>query len=223
MSVTHIDDRITRVDALEKARGEAKYLADLKFENMLYSRLIRSTIARGKIRNIRVPSLPEGYYFISAKDIPEGNKNALKMIADDWRCFADGDVKYVGETIGILVGSDRGVLNKLFGEFSVEYEEETPVPRDSRIITSDDVFDFMLNLRNINEGIDAKREDMFDEYQNLKHQKFKMQSLADYEKLKAINSARRQTQSKNMSARICRTICGNIPMVRVRFCISGKK
>ena len=111
MSVTHIDDRITRVDALEKARGEAKYLADLKFENMLYSRLIRSTIARGKIRNIRVPSLPEGYYFISAKDIPEGNKNALKMIADDWRCFADGDVKYVGETIGILVCSDRGVLN----------------------------------------------------------------------------------------------------------------
>lgn len=82
------------------------------------------------------------------------------------------------------------------------YEEETPVPRNSRIITSDDVFDFMLNLRNINEGIDAKREDMFDEYQNLKHQKFKMQSLADYEKLKAINSAKRLTQSKYVRANL---------------------
>ena len=82
------------------------------------------------------------------------------------------------------------------------YEEETPVPRDSRIITSDDVFDFMLNLRNINEVIDAKREDMFDEYQNLKHQKFKMQSLADYEKLKAINSAKRKTRSKYVRANL---------------------
>ena len=127
MSVTHIDDKIKRVDAVEKARGEAIYLADLKFDSMLYSRLIRSTIARGRIDRIKVPSLPDGYYFISAKDIPENGKNALKMIADDWRCFADGDVKYVGETIGILVGSDRGILDKLYKEFEITYTEETPV------------------------------------------------------------------------------------------------
>lgn len=44
------------------------------------------------------------------------------------------------------------------------YELDSPVPRNSRIITSDDVFDFMLNLRSINEGINQKREDLFEEY-----------------------------------------------------------
>ena len=34
------------------------------------------------------------------------------------------------------------------------------MPRGSRIITSDDVFDFMLNLRSINDGIDRKREQL---------------------------------------------------------------
>lgn len=76
------------------------------------------------------------------------------------------------------------------------YEEDVKIPKGSRIITSDDVFDFMLNLRNINEGIDNRREDMFDEYQNLKKRKFRMTSLEDYEKLKASNSAKRMTQSK---------------------------
>ena len=32
------------------------------------------------------------------------------------------------------------------------------IPANSRIITSDDVFDFMLNLRMLNEGIDTGRE-----------------------------------------------------------------
>ena len=44
------------------------------------------------------------------------------------------------------------------------YELDHPIPKNSRIITSDDVFDFMLNLRSINEGINQKREDLFEEY-----------------------------------------------------------
>jgi AAA15 family ATPase/GTPase len=31
---------------------------------------------------------------------------------------------------------------------------ETDIPENSRIITSDDVFDYMLNIRSLNEGID---------------------------------------------------------------------
>jgi Cdc6-like AAA superfamily ATPase len=38
------------------------------------------------------------------------------------------------------------------------------IPRHSRIITSDDVFDYMLNLRALNEGIDERREEIFREY-----------------------------------------------------------
>jgi len=66
----------------------------------------------------------------------------------------------------------------------------------SRIITSDDVFDFMLNLRTLNEGIDQKREDLFEEYLDAKYSKFQMRSLDDYDQLKKVNLARRKTQSK---------------------------
>lgn len=76
------------------------------------------------------------------------------------------------------------------------FETVGKLPKDSRIITSDDVFDFMLNLRCINEGIDQRREELFDEYQEAKYAKFQMHSLEDYERLKKINEARRSTQSK---------------------------
>ena len=65
-----------------------------------------------------------------------------------------------------------------------------------RIITSDDVFDYILNLRNLNEGIDNKRENLFGDYLDAKYSGFKMKSLEDYEELKKVNSARSKTMSK---------------------------
>ncbi|MBU3812857.1 MAG: AAA family ATPase [Candidatus Niameybacter stercoravium] len=70
------------------------------------------------------------------------------------------------------------------------------IPKESRIITSDDVFNYMLNIRTINEGIDTKREDLFVEYLDLKYSQFKMKSLEDYEQLKKVNQSRSRTQSK---------------------------
>ena len=76
------------------------------------------------------------------------------------------------------------------------YETERKIPSDSRIITSDDVFDFMLNLRNINEGIDRRREEIFEDYLDAKYSSFQMRSLDDYEQLKKVTAARSNTQSK---------------------------
>lgn len=73
---------------------------------------------------------------------------------------------------------------------------EEEIPERSRIITSDDVFDYMLNVRNINEGIDVRRDEVFKEYLDAKYAQFQMKSLQDYDRLKQINNARRKTQSK---------------------------
>lgn len=70
------------------------------------------------------------------------------------------------------------------------------LPAASRVITSDDVFDFMLNIRTLNQGIDRKREELFDEYLEAKYSHFQMRSLADYEELKKVNLSRSKTQSK---------------------------
>ena len=78
---------------------------------------------------------------------------------------------------------------------------KTP-PENSAVITSDDVFDYMLNLRALNEGIDARREELFQEYMDDKYSDFKYRTMEDYERLKKVNLARRKTQSKYVRARL---------------------
>lgn len=87
-----------------------------------------------------------------------------------------------------------------------EYETEHQIPEQSCMITSDDVFDFMLNLRCINQGIDTKREELFADYLEAKYSKFTMKSLDDYERLKKVNLARSKTQSEY----IRRNLMGNV-------------
>ena len=77
-------------------------------------------------------------------------------------------------------------------DIDIEYE----IPKKSRIITSDDVFDYMLNVRNINEGIDNKREKIFEEYLDNKYSNFQMKSIEELNILRKVNEARSKTQSK---------------------------
>ena len=76
------------------------------------------------------------------------------------------------------------------------------LPSHSRIITSDDVFDFMLNIRGINAGIDARRDDLFQEYYQNKESGFQLRSIEDYEQLREVNAARRLTKSKYVKGRL---------------------
>lgn len=70
------------------------------------------------------------------------------------------------------------------------------LPKESCAVTSDDVFDFMLNLRCLNEGIDGRREELMEDYLDAKYTPFRLNSLDDYEKLKKVNLARSSTKSK---------------------------
>lgn len=121
-----ISKAVRRVDAVSKSEGTAKYISDYDFADCLWGRLVRSSIPRGIIKSITLPEMPEGYRFITYKDIPEGGHNYLHMIATDWKCFAENDVRYVGETIGIMVGPDKTTVEDLREQVKIEYEEQEP-------------------------------------------------------------------------------------------------
>lgn len=70
------------------------------------------------------------------------------------------------------------------------------IPAGSRIVTSDDVFDYMQNVRALNEGLDLRREDLFQEYLDAKYSHFQMKSMEDYDRLKKVIQSRRLTQSR---------------------------
>lgn len=75
-----------------------------------------------------------------------------------------------------------------------------------RIITSDDVFDYLLNIRTLNESVDAKREALCEEYTDAKHAKYQFRSMADYEDLKRFVDAHRRTQSRYVRERLAANI-----------------
>jgi ABC-type Na+ transport system ATPase subunit NatA len=87
------------------------------------------------------------------------------------------------------------------------------LPSESEILTSDGVFDFLLDLRAINEGVDRRREELFREYEATRNvygtnDGFQMRSLADYDELKRRNEIKSSTKSAYVSRRLPRETDG---------------
>lgn len=76
------------------------------------------------------------------------------------------------------------------------YTMHVPLPEKSAIITSDEIFNHMLDLRALNQGIDLKREETFKDYLDHKFGDFQYHDLADYDELKKTLETRRKTQSR---------------------------
>ena len=113
-----------KIDNEEKMSGEALFTDDLPSEGFLWCRPLRSNICCGRIRTVNIPTLPEGYYYVDAKDIVA--ENVVNIIFSDWPVFADRRVNYYGETIGLLIGPDKAVLEELARMSQVNYDEEKP-------------------------------------------------------------------------------------------------
>ena len=98
-------------------------------------------------------------------------------------------------------GAERDTLYNRSGFFKdylelCDYRPGFIKPEQTRCITSDDVFDFMLNIRTLNEGLDTNRMALFQKYLDARYSRFRMRQLDDYEEMKKINEARRRTQSQ---------------------------
>ena len=103
----------------------------------------------------------------------------------------------IAEKTGIQRDSNYNKTNFMKDYVNLCYMNvDEDIPENSRIITSDDVFDYMLNIRNLNEGIDTKREKLFEEYLDAKYSQFQLKSIEDYDQLKKVNRTRSKTQSR---------------------------
>jgi len=71
------------------------------------------------------------------------------------------------------------------------------IPQESRIITSDDVFDYLLDIRYINSGIDKNRSELFETYFKKRfadNKEARLRSLEDYDRWKDIVDAKKATR-----------------------------
>lgn len=109
------------------------------------------------------------------------------------------------------LGVERGALynkSSFFNQYlelcsySLKCEE---LPKSSRIITSDDVFDFMLKERMLNNGIDDRREELIKEYLEYKAKdkgQFRYREAEDFNELSKIIEVRNKTLSMYVKTNI---------------------
>lgn len=91
-----------------------------------------------------------------------------------------------------------------------DYELDKTFSLNSSVITSDDVFDRVLDIRRVNDGIDNKREDLLREWleSNGDDVDTTLHGLDDYERWKKISDARNKNKSQSsfIRSRLVRNI-----------------
>ncbi len=123
--IPKFDTSVTKVDNEEKMAGSAIFTGDIRMDNAYFAIQVRSEKAHAKLLKINVPKLPKNYYFISAKDIVK--ENVCNIIINDWPVFADKEVNYIGETIGLIVGPNKEKCLDLVAKVKGEYKDLEPV------------------------------------------------------------------------------------------------
>ena len=99
-----------------------------------------------------------------------------------------------------------GYLKLCHAETSSAFSPQ--VREASRVITSDDVFDYLLDFRSLNENIDLKRKELLSEYTEKRYSKLQMRSLEDLDELRKVVDAQRHTGSRYVNEQLMRDIPG---------------
>ncbi len=123
MSIHSLGKSVPRKEGRKKVTGQALYVDDLTFPDMLHGATVRSPVARGKIKNIAFEGdIPwDEFVIVTAKDIPGANHVAL--ILDDQPYLADTVVNHPEEPVLLLAHKDKYLLEEARRNVHVEIEE----------------------------------------------------------------------------------------------------
>src|SRR3954470_2292580 len=120
-----IGSSLPRREALSKITGQARYVDDLAFPDMLHGVTVRSPIARGRLRGIRYgENIPwQEFTIVTAADIC--GRNRITLIADDQPCLAHGVVNHAEEPVVLLAHPDKQLLEEARRAVTLDIE---PLP-----------------------------------------------------------------------------------------------
>lgn len=145
-SVGEVGRSPARRDGSEKVTGRALYLDDIQFPGQWWGRTVRSRVAHGVIKSVRLDPAFDwtGIVCVTARDIP--GENVVHLIEDDQPCLADGRVRHCEEPIALLASNDRERLEEAVEHVRVEIEALEPVLDP---LKSSRVFKELLIERNV--------------------------------------------------------------------------
>lgn len=83
---------------------------------------------------------------------------------------------------------------------------DSDIPENSQILSSDDVFDYLINVRCVNNGIDKRRLELFDEFTDKKYSDYRFRGMADYDEWKEVCDAKQGSQSGFVKKRLMKNV-----------------
>ena len=160
MASTHpIGKPVPRKEGRKKVTGQALYVDDLSFPDMLHGATVRSPVARGKITNIVFEGdIPwDEFVIVTAADIPGANYVAL--ILNDQPYLADGFVNHPEEPVLLLAHKDKYLVEEARRNVHIEIEElpavftlEDSLAKQEIIWGEDNVFKkFLVDKGNVDD------------------------------------------------------------------------
>ncbi len=121
---------VPRKEGLDKARGAARYVDDLRFPGLLHARTVRTTIPRGELLGVRLAFDHAGFTIVDHRDIP--GRNVVALLQEDQPFLVEREVRHAEEAVLLLAHEDEEALAAATVE--LEYRRAEPVldPRLSR-------------------------------------------------------------------------------------------
>ena len=121
--MTLIGKPFPRKEGRKKVTGQALYVDDLSFPGILHGVTVRSSVPRGRIKNISFEGdIPwDEFTVVTAKDIP--GENYVALILNDQPYLADRAVNHPEEPIVLLAHHDNYLLEEARRHVRIEYEE----------------------------------------------------------------------------------------------------
>src|SRR4030095_12856890 len=118
---------VPRKEGRKKVTGQALYVDDLSFPEMLHGTTVRSPVARGRIKNIFFEGdIPwDEFTIVTAKDIP--GANYVAWILTDQPFLAADFVNHPEEPVLLLAHHDKYLLEEARRNVAIEIEAQPAI------------------------------------------------------------------------------------------------
>jgi CO/xanthine dehydrogenase Mo-binding subunit len=156
----HIGKSAPRKEGRKKVTGQALYVDDISFPEMLHGTTVRSPVARGRITGIHFEGeIPwSEFTIVTAKDIP--GENYVALLLNDQPYLADVVVNHPEEPVVLLAHKDKHLLEEARRNVRLEFEElpaiftlEDSVNKTEIIWGDDNLFkSFLVDKGNVDEA-----------------------------------------------------------------------
>lgn len=108
---------------ISKISYQNDFYSDLSFENMLTAKVVRCPARKGIIKSVSHANLPDDYFLVTARDIP--GANIIDTVGGKISVFCNGNISYLGEPLGLLVGPDSDKIDELMKELVIEIDKNS--------------------------------------------------------------------------------------------------